>query len=293
MIPQGWHGWDEYAKYYDWENARTSGRRDVRFWERYCARHGGRVLELGSGTGRVLVPLARAGVPIVGVDRSGNMQAFARRRLRRLKPHHASMVRGDIRALPFRDGAFDIVLAPYGILQSLLRDADFNATLEAVARVLVPGGRFGIDLVPDVPNWREYTRKVALAGRLGRKGPAVSLVESVRHDRTKKLTIFDHEYREGWGKNREVRRFTVTFRTLPVKTVARRLERAGFHVAAVLGGYDGRPWDDRAQTWIVLATKPPNPTPPTRPARSDASAAGGPGRPASPCTPGRQGTPRA
>jgi SAM-dependent methyltransferase len=253
MLPQGWHGWDEYAKYYDWENARTSGRRDVRFWERYCTRHGGRVLELGSGTGRVLVPLARAGLPVVGIDRSSQMQAYARRRLRRVPGHRAALVRGDIRALPFAGASFDVVVAPYGILQSLLRDRDFNATLEAVARVLVPGGHFGIDLVPDVPHWREYRRKVTLSGRLGRKGPAVSLVESVRQDRARRLTIFDHEYHEGWGRGRQLHRFTVTFRTLPVKTVARRLEGAGFRVAALLGDYDGSPWDDRAQTWIVLA----------------------------------------
>ena len=49
--PEGWHGWDEYAKYYDWENARTSGRRDVRFWQGYCTRHGGRVLELAPAPG--------------------------------------------------------------------------------------------------------------------------------------------------------------------------------------------------------------------------------------------------
>jgi SAM-dependent methyltransferase len=255
MPSEGWHGWDEYAKYYDWENARTSGRRDVRFWERYCQRHGGRVLELGSGTGRVLIPLARAGVDIVGIDRSQNMQAYARRRLRRLRESHAAMVRGDIRALPFPDGSFHVVVAPYGILQSLLRDKDFNATLEAVARVLVPGGHFGIDLVPDVPNWREYSRRLTLTGPMGRTGPPVSLVESVRQDRARRLTIFDHEYREGWGQNRRVHRFTVTFRTLPVKTVARRLERAGFRVAAMLGDYEGRPWDDRAQTWIMLAER--------------------------------------
>ena len=253
--PEGWHGWDQYAKFYDWENARTTGRRDVLFWKGYCARHGGRVLELGSGTGRVMVPLARAGIPVVGIDRSVNMQAYARKRLRRVKGHRAAMLRGDIRTMPFPAGAFDIVLAPYGILQSLLRDKDLSAALAEVSRVLAPGGRLGIDLVPDVPHWREYTKKVSLTGRLGRRGPSVTLIESCRQDRAKHLTVFDHEYLEGWGRSRQSHRFTVTFRTLPVKTTAKRLERAGFVVDALLGGYDGRPWDDRAETWIVLARK--------------------------------------
>ena len=30
---EGWHGWDEYARYYDWENAQTVGRRDIEFWQ--------------------------------------------------------------------------------------------------------------------------------------------------------------------------------------------------------------------------------------------------------------------
>jgi ubiquinone/menaquinone biosynthesis C-methylase UbiE len=253
---EGWHGWDQYARFYDWENARTAGRRDVRFWERFAQRQGGLVLELGAGTGRVTVPLARAGVPIVGLDRSANMLAYARRRLRRMRrPHRASLVRGDIRHQPHGDGVFDLVIAPYGILQSLLSDRDLASTLAETARVLKPGGWLGLDLVPDVPNWREYTRHVTLTGRRGRTGPQVTLTESVRQDRNRHLTVFDHEYAEGWGRSRQVHRFSVTFRTLPMKAMTRRVERAGFEVEAVLGGYDGRPWDDRADAWLVLARK--------------------------------------
>jgi SAM-dependent methyltransferase len=255
--PEGWHGWDAYAKFYDWENARTAGRRDVRFWERFVTQQGGRVLELGAGTGRVTVPLARAGVTIVGVDRSANMLDYARRRLRRLRsPHRAALVRADIRALPHADGAFDIVIAPYGILQSLLHDRDLSATLDAVGRVLAPGGWFGFELVPDVPNWREYENRVTLHGRRGTRGPVVTLIESVRQDRARGLTIFDHAYTEGWGRTRQTHRFTVSFRTLPVKAMTRRLERRGFGVEALLGGYDGRPFDERADAWIVLARAP-------------------------------------
>ncbi|MCU0255101.1 MAG: hypothetical protein MUF60_00005, partial [Vicinamibacterales bacterium] len=130
-----------------------------------------------------------------------------------------------------------------------------SSTLAETARVLKPGGWLGLDLVPDVPNWREYARHVTLTGRRGRTGPQVTLVESVRQDRDRRLTVFDHEYVEGWGRSRQVHRFSVTFRTLPMKAMTRRVERAGFEVEAVLGGYDGRPWDDRADAWLVLARK--------------------------------------
>src|SRR5215475_12859024 len=81
---EGWKGWDEYAPFYDWENARTLGRKDVPFWRDVAMNAKGRVLELGCGTGRISLPLARAGVRLVGVDRSAHMLARALRRVEAL-----------------------------------------------------------------------------------------------------------------------------------------------------------------------------------------------------------------
>ena len=154
---EGWEGWDDYAPFYDWENARTLGRRDVPFWRRVASQVEGPVLELGCGTGRIAFPLARAGVSLIGIDRSPAMLARAQRRQQRQRTGALpSLLRGDIRTLPFEAGTFKMVLAPYGVLQSLLRDRDLSATLNDVARVVAPGGLFGLDLVPDVPNWKEY-----------------------------------------------------------------------------------------------------------------------------------------
>ena len=82
---EGWKGWDTYAPFYDWENARTLGRKDVPFWTQVGKSIKGRVLELGCGTGRIALPLARAGVRLVGVDRSAPMLERAANRARRLK----------------------------------------------------------------------------------------------------------------------------------------------------------------------------------------------------------------
>jgi SAM-dependent methyltransferase len=254
MVSDGWQGWDDYAAFYDWENARTVQRRDVRFWERLALAAEGPVLELGCGTGRISVPLARSGATLVGIDRSEPMLARARRKLRR--GHYAgsaSLVLGDIRNLPFRARRFPLAMAPYGILQSLTREPDLRATLESVARVLPKGGRFGIDLVPDLPRWSEYTSRKTLDGRMG--DTRISLVESVRQDRARRLTIFDQRYVTSRRGRRRIHRFSLTFRTLTVPQMARRLERAGFRVDAVLGDYQGGPWDDRADVWVILASR--------------------------------------
>jgi hypothetical protein len=144
-------------------------------------------------------------------------------------------------------------MAPYGILQSLIRERDLRDTLASVSRSVRRGGLFVMDLVPDLPRWSEYERRVSLAGRRG--GGQLTLTESVRQDPLKGLTIFDQEYAERRGGRRSVQRFSLTFRTLSVSQMRRRLEAAGFRVDAVLGDYQGGPWDARADVWIILARK--------------------------------------
>jgi hypothetical protein len=145
-------------------------------------------------------------------------------------------------------------MAPYGILQSLTRERDLVETLASVARVVRPGGLFGVDLVPDLPRWAEYRRRTSLRGRKN-ASTTLTLVESVRQDRRRKLTIFDQEYVERRGPARTVHRFALTFRTLSVPQMTRRVEAAGFRIRAVLGDYQGGPWDERADVWLILAQK--------------------------------------
>jgi SAM-dependent methyltransferase len=258
-VAEGFEGWDDYAPFYDWENARTLGRRDVPFWRNLAIHSGGPVLELGCGTGRIARPLAHAGVHIVGLDRSQAMLARARARLRRASlAGRVDLVRGDIRYLPFAaPRRFPLVIAPYGVLQSLLRERDLAATLTAVFDVLEPGGTFGLELVADLPSWEEYRKRVSLKGWRQRAGGAhVTLVETVRQDRARHLTIFDQEFTERLGRRTQVRRFSLTFRTLSVPQMVRRLEKAGFEITATLGDYHGGPWDKRADVWVILAKRP-------------------------------------
>ena len=255
---EGWHGWEEYAPFYDWENAHTVGRRDVAFWQRLAASVGGPVLELGCGTGRVSIPVARSVDGVVGIDRSKAMLRRARTRHRRSKRvGPLGLVRGDIRSLPFRSpGRFRLVMAPYGVLQSLVRDRDMRDCLRAVFTVLRPGGICAIDLVPDLQRWSEYTRRVSLRGRRRGGTSWLSLIESVRQDSRRRLTVFDQEFVERHGRARTAHRFSLVFRTLSVRQMTGRLRRAGFAIERVSGDYAGGEWHPEAETWIVVARKP-------------------------------------
>jgi SAM-dependent methyltransferase len=229
------------------------GRRDLAFWKGFVVPRG-RNLELGCGTGRLLIPLARGGATMTGVDLSAAMIERARVRARRLTPgRRPALVRGDITCLPFADRSFARVLAPYGVLQSLLSDGAFDSALSEAARLLAPGGCFGIELIPELTNWQPYQREVRFRGWLS--GAQVTLVESVRRDRRRGLTIFDEEFTLRRGGKITRRRFPLSFRSLPMETVLSRLEGAGFEVDAVQGSYRGGVWTPESEVWIVIARR--------------------------------------
>jgi hypothetical protein len=107
--------------------------------------------------------------------------------------------------------------------------------------------------VPDLPRWAEYKGRKTLAGKM--RGARVTLVESVRQDRARSLTTFDQRYEHVQNGQREVHTFSLQFRTVSVPRMTRHLEHAGFRIDAVLGDYQGGPWDDRADVWVILASK--------------------------------------
>ena len=260
---KGHEGWDDYAAYYDWENAQTVGRRDIAFWSAFAqgatagqAGGGAPILELGCGTGRVAIPVARKGARVIGIDRSESMLARGRMRVRRARlTSRVKLIRGDIRHLPFPEKSFDLVMAPYGILQSLLDEKLLAATLKDVRRVLTRDGTFGLELVADLPAWDEYSNRTTFRSPRGPNGKPIVLIESVTQDRRKHITRFDQEFVEGRGKSATRKRFTIAFRTLSVPQMVQRLEKAGLEVSAVLGDYQGGPWDLRADVWIILARR--------------------------------------
>jgi hypothetical protein len=142
------------------------------------------------------------------------------------------------------------------LLQSLLRERDLKATLSAVHRVLQPGGTFGVELVADLPAWEEYRQRVSLKGwKQGKGGTHVTLVETVKQDPARHLTTFEQEFTERRGHHKTSKMFALTFRTLSVPQMARRLTNAGFEITATLGDYRGGPWDPRAEVWIILARR--------------------------------------
>lgn len=136
-------GYDPIARFYDVDMARNMPFDDVGFYVGICARRHGRVLEIGCGNGRILLPLLERGVDAYGIDASAGMLAELRRKAadRGLALRAARM---DARALGLRPG-FDVVLCPYSFITNVAEDADLERMLAEVGRLLGRDGVFVVD----------------------------------------------------------------------------------------------------------------------------------------------------
>lgn len=107
---------------------------------------GGRVLELGVGTGRLAIPMAETGLQVTGIDAS---EAMLDRLRARDTDHRVTTIAGDmVRALP--TGTFDVVVVAYNTIFNLLEQSQQADCFRAVAERLAIGGAFIVEaFVPD------------------------------------------------------------------------------------------------------------------------------------------------
>jgi SAM-dependent methyltransferase len=141
---------DEWSDLYDWVFAWK--RDDISFYVEEARRSGGPVLDLGCGTGRVAIPVAQAGIEVVGLDSSAKMLQVARRKAKTVGPIEGKLtwVRGDMRSLSM-SRQFALVIIPYRGFLSLLSVEEQRRCLEGVKVHLLPGGKLVFDIfVPDL-----------------------------------------------------------------------------------------------------------------------------------------------
>jgi len=145
---------DVYQAPDDYDLVHGGATDDVAFWLELCLKlKPASILELATGTGRLLLPLARAGYPVTGLDLVPAMLNSAARRLA-LEP---AEVRAQVRleALDMRSfalgKAFDLVFIGYNSVLHLVTADDREATFAAAYRHTAPGGRFVVDVFnPDL-----------------------------------------------------------------------------------------------------------------------------------------------
>lgn len=204
---------------------------------------GGRILDLGCGSGRYLEALDEAGFAAVGLDRSHHLLHSVPVALR------ARVARGDMRRLPFADRSFSVALSmftSFGYFGS--RDAHAGV-LEEIGRVVEPGGRMVLDYLnaPQVradlvPESRRTVSGHAVHERryLETRGDGEVVV--------KELTISDADGAPVESYHEEVALYDRD-------QIRGLLGVAGWEPTRVLGDYDGGAWRPEAPRLLVIATR--------------------------------------
>jgi SAM-dependent methyltransferase len=247
------------APYYDRDYADLLQGADIAFYRRMAEASGGPVLEMGCGTGRVLLPLARAGLAVHGMDASLPMLERLRASLA-AEPaavrERVSVTRGDIRSTDL-GRRFPLVFSAGNVPHSFLDRQEQRAWLANARRHLAPGGALCFDVFQ--PDYRRLTAAPDWVLDLERADP-----ETGR--RVRRYSRCTHEL--------EFQRFRVEMRwvaedaagnTLSEQTAAvmqrwftrgeleNLLELEGFQITDYWGGFAGEPFAAGARAQVIRA----------------------------------------
>jgi len=249
-----------------------AARADVQFYAAEAARNGAgsAVLELGCGTGRVLLPLARAGHAVTGVDSSASMLARCRATLakeQREVRERVTLHQADIRRLDVlksgnglgSEASFELAIAPFRVFQHLITVDDQLRCLESVRAHLAPRGRFVFDVFN--PNFAlmtqdrsaevEDTPEVPVGdGRVLRRTARVPRVRWV--DQVSDIELI-YYVRTGDKVERLVQSFPM--RWYLASELEHLVTRAGFRVENIYGDLNRGPLRDDGPDIIVVAEK--------------------------------------
>ncbi|HXG77109.1 MAG TPA: class I SAM-dependent methyltransferase [Gaiellaceae bacterium] len=218
--------YDPIAHVYDpWSRSVTE---DIGFYVDQALAAGGPVVELAVGTGRIAVPIAEAGIPVIGVDSSPGMLARAREAAERAGVSELLDLRaGDLRDPPVRERV-PLVICPFRSLLHLETEEEKLRALRAARRLLEPRGRFVFDVFSPSREDVEETH-----GRWLEREPGI--FERALWDegaRTLALTVRSADAETSF-----------TLHWLSAPEWLRLLDEAGFEVEALYGWFDLRPYD--------------------------------------------------
>ena len=251
------------ADFYDHIYGDRMARQDVQFFVDYARKAGGRTLELGCGTGRVLIPTAAAGCDITGLDLSPFMLDKCREKLAQESPEvqaRVNLVPGDMTNFSFGE-RFALITTPFRPFQHLLAVADQKACLSCVRKHLLPGGRFILDVYnpsefalrdprysmeietdpwQDLPDGRRMRRTTRIVGlHRAEQHFDIELIHYVKHpDGREERLVHAFPFRYSYRYELE-----------------HLLETCGFRVMELFGNYDRSPFADDSPEMVFVAEK--------------------------------------
>jgi SAM-dependent methyltransferase len=247
----------EDADYYDFSY--RARRHDVRFYCELAEELGDPVLELGVGTGRVALAIAKAGSRVVGVDPMEAMLAHAREKLRAL-PADAQ------KRVTLREGngctvrlkkRFPLVIAPFNVLMHVYTRADLERFFATVHAHLQPGGRFVFDvLMPDLRGMVRAPGKLYRCPKLThpRTGKHYEYFEAFEYDAPRQVQMVSMVF-QNTQDLADITTLPLSQRQFFPQELEALLHYNGFAIDQLYGDFDRGALSDESDSQIVVAKK--------------------------------------
>jgi len=249
------------AAFYDYYSTGVEG--DVQFYIEEAQKAGSPVLELGCGTGRILIPVAQSGISIVGLDRAPAMLSIARQKLSQLSvdtQRRIELIEGDMRNFSL-GRRFKLIMIPYRVFLHLLTPKDQRRALGCIREHLADNGRL-------IFNIFDPSHEI-IAAHLGPLGSAVKKdSEFIHPDSGHRVIVWDsfqydpeRQMVEGYflfeELDNEGRVISKTYSPLSLRYVYRYemrylLELCGYKVEALYGDFRRGPFRyGDEQIWVA------------------------------------------
>jgi len=250
--------YDVYAQFYDLEFGGLSD--DLLMIQQFAARCGSPILELACGTGRLLLPLAREGYQVTGIDVSPAMLEAARHKIEAEDlGDRITLVEQDMRELdlPVR---FQLAFVAVNSFMHLLNTEDQLAALRRIRAHLNPGGLLLLDLFhPDLNRLLDSRGQVAL----DRESTEPETGQRLMRFSTQKVDIAQQtihvtyilDRMDGEGRIQRTL-FPFSVRYLFRYELELLLRHAGFEIEAIYGSYDLDDFGCESEKMIAVARRP-------------------------------------
>jgi ubiquinone/menaquinone biosynthesis C-methylase UbiE len=243
------------ARYYDQDDGRIA--EDIPTILGFAQKTGGPVLDLGAGTGRLTLPLARAGYDVTGIDSAGEMLAIARRRLDAAGlAGRVTLVEMDFTQVEL-DQQFGLAYCGFNGFLHLIETEEQLAALHAWRRHLRPDGLLVIDVInPHIEQFTAADGDLTLADRWTdpASGHVIHKLVATEIDLADQIYTI-HRFYDEIGADGVVRRTAITFETRVLfrRELAMLLRQSGYQRLQFYGGHDLGPWEADSPRIIAVA----------------------------------------
>lgn len=232
---------------------------DVAHYLDVAATTGGPVLEVGCGTGRLAIPLARRGLDVWAVDVSAAMLDQLRAKLAREADtvgERLRVVQQDATALDLPERRFALAVIPFNVLMLVGERPAQRAVLRTAAAHLPAGARLALDVMNPLvlPLGEETTAHPSEPRRNPRTGhPYIKNTLNSRMDERQVQRLY------GWYDELRpdgtitVTEFSFRWRIVFRYELEHMLEEAGFDIEIIYGDFEGRNWTVDSPRMVVVA----------------------------------------